>query len=214
MTRGPSPEAVEEPPASLLARLRAEPDRAPEIVALAAAERFAAPAGRFSERLRVQGHPPEEIARKAVRRHTRMARAEGAVGGSGGAITVVPDLVALAWLQSRMVFFVAAAHGFDPAHPMRPAELLALQDLYETPAAARAALDRTGQPIALAYLSSRLDPAGEGTLRSRLVRFVSRRMALRVGARLVPLLSSGVSAVQNGRLTADLGARALRYYGG
>jgi len=214
VTRGPSPEAVEEPPASLLDRLRAEPDRAPEIVALAAAERFAPPAGRFSERLRAQGHPPEEIAHQAVRRHTRMARAEGAVVGAGGVITVVPDLVALAWLQSRMVFFVAAAHGFDPAHPMRPAELLALQDLYDTPAAARAALDRTGQPIALAYVSSRLDRGGERTLQNRLVRFVSRKMALRVGARVVPLLSAGVSAVQNGRMTADLGARALTYYGG
>ena len=214
MSEGPSPEAVEETPASLLERLRAEPERAPEIVALAAAERFAPPARRFAERLRAEGHPPAEIARHAVRRHARMARAEGAVVGAGGAVTVVPDLLALVWLQSRMVFFVAAAHGFDPSHPMRPAELLALQDLYETPAAARAALDRTGRPIAAAYVSSRLDRAGEGTLRSRLLRFVSRRMALRVGARVVPLLSSGVSAVQNGRLTSDLGERALRYYGG
>ena len=214
MTQAPAPEGVEEPPGSLLDRLRAEPDRAPEIVALAAAERFAAPARRFAERLRAQGHSPVEIARQAVRRHARMARAEGAVVGAGGAITVVPDLLALAWLQSRMVFFVAAAHGFDPAHPMRPAELLALQDLYETPAEARAALDRTGQPIALAYVSSRLDRTGERTLRNRLARFVTRRMVMRVGARVVPFLSSGVSAVQNGRLTADLGERALRYYGG
>lgn len=214
MTEAPSPEGVEGPPASLLERLRAEPDRAPEIIALAAAERFAHPARAFADRLRLQGHPPEEIASQAVRRHVRLARAGGAVVGAGGAITVVPDLVALAWLQSRMVFFVAAAHGFDPAHPMRPAELLALQGLYETPAAARAALDRTGQPIALAYVRSRLGPAGERTLRSRLVRLVGRKMALRAGARLVPFLSSGVSAVQNGRLTADLGARSVRYYGG
>ena len=214
MTEAPSPEGVEGPPASLLERLRAEPDRAPEILALAAAERFADPARAFSDRLRGQGHRPEEIAGQAVRRHVRLARAGGAVVGAGGAMTVIPDLVALAWLQSRMVFFVAAAHGFDPAHPMRPAELLALQGLYETPAAARAALDRTGQPIALAYVRSRLGPAGERTLRSRLVGFVGRKMALRVGARLVPFLSSGVSAVQNGRLTADLGARSVRYYGG
>ncbi len=214
MSEAPSPEGAPGPPASLLERLRAEPERAPELVALAAAERFAGPARRFAERLRAQGHRPEEIARQAVRRHARMARAEGAVVGAGGAVTVVPDLVALAWLQSRMVFFVAAAYGFDPAHPMRPAELLALQDIYENPAAARAALDRTGQPLAVAYVSSRLDRAGEGTLRSRLVRLVSRRLALRAGARVVPLLSSGVSAVQNGRLTADLGARAMRYYGG
>jgi hypothetical protein len=209
-----SPDGAAEPPASLLERLRAEPDRAAEIVALAAAERFAGPARRFVDCRRAEGHGPENIARHAVRGHVRIARAEGAVVGAGGAVTVIPDLCALAWLQSRMVFFVAAAHGFDPAHPMRPAELLALQDLYETPADARAALDRTGRPLAVAYVSSRLDRAGERTLRSRLLRFVSRRVALRVGARVVPLLASGVSAVQNGRVTADLGERALRYYGG
>ncbi|MCA1699023.1 MAG: EcsC family protein, partial [Actinobacteria bacterium] len=100
MSKAPSPEGVEQPPASLLERLRAEPDRAPEIVALAAGERFAGPARRFADRLRALGHPPDEIARQAVRRHARMARAEGAVVGAGGALTVVPDLVALAWLQS------------------------------------------------------------------------------------------------------------------
>lgn len=214
MSQAHPPEGAPEPPASLLEQLRAEPERAPEIVALAAAERFAGPARGFAERLRAQGRPPAEIAHEAVRRHVLMARAEGAVVGAGGALTVIPDLAALAWLQSRMVFFVAAANGFDPGHPMRAAELLALQDVYETPEAARAALDRTGRPLAVAYVSSRLDRAGERTLQTRLLRFVGRRLALRVGARVVPLLSSGVAATQNGRLTADLGARALRYYGG
>jgi len=210
----PEADRVEEAPASLLRRLRAEPARAPEIVALAAAHHFAGPARRFVERMRAHGHEPEEIARHAVRRHTRLARAEGAVVGSGGAPTAAADLVALAWLQSRMVFFVAAAHGYDPGHPMRPAELLALQGMYETPAEARAALDRAGRPLASALLDSGLRGRGETTLRHRLLGGVSQRMAMRFGARLVPFLSSAVSAVQNGSLTADLGARARRYYGG
>ena len=207
-------ERVEEPPHSLLGRLRAEPERAPEIIALAAAERFAGPARRYAERGRAHGHSPERIARLAVRRHVRLARAEGAVTGVAGALTAVADLVGLAWIQCRMVFFVAAAYGYDPSHPMRPAELLALQDLYETPAEARAALDRTGRSVAAEYVVSRLSRGGEQALVQRLLRFVSRKLALRLGARVVPFLSSGVSAVQNGRLTADLGARALRYYGG
>src|SRR5918997_1266867 len=160
------------------------------------------------------GPDPGEIPRHAVRRHTRLARAEGAVLGAGGALTAAPDLVALAWLQSRMVFFVAAAHGYDPGHPMRPAELLALQGMYETPAEARAALDRAGRPLASALLDSGLRGRGETTLRHRLLGGVSQRMAMRFGARLVPFLSSAVSAVQNGSLTADLGVRAERYYGG
>ena len=51
-----------------------------------------------------------------------------------------------------MVFYVAAAHGFDPHHPMRPAELLALLDLYTPPTEARARSDGVGStwPMAAA----------------------------------------------------------------
>jgi EcsC family protein len=207
-------ERVERPPESLLKLLRAEPERAPELIALAAADRFAAPARRFAERLGAEGHPPEEIARRAVRRHVRLAQAEGAALGIGGALTAAADLVALAWIESRLVFYVAAAHGYDPGHPMRPAELLALQGVYETPAEARAALDRAGRPLAAALVDRHLGRSGERTLRSRLLGFVSHRMALRLGGRVVPFLSSAVAAVQNGAMVADLGARAQRYYGG
>ena len=198
----------------MLERLRAEPERAPELIALAAAERFAGPAQRFAERMAAAGHPPEEAARIAVRNHARMARLEGAVLGLGGAMTAAGDLVALAWIQSRMVFFVAAAYGFDPAHPMRPAELLALHDLYETPAGARAALDGVGPLLASAFAGRALDRGTERTLRRRLAGFVGRRVARRALGRVLPLVSSPVSAVQNGNLTAELGQRALRYYGG
>jgi hypothetical protein len=160
------------------------------------------------------GHSPEETARIAVRRHTRLARAEGAVVGLGGAVTAAADLVALAWVQSRLVFFVAAAYGYDPAHPMRPAELLALHDLYETPAAARNALDGVGRLLAGALADRTLDRGREQTLRRRLLGFVGRRVAKRAAARAIPFLASPVSAVQNGRLTAQMGTRALRYYGG
>jgi len=202
------------PPESLLGQLRAEPERAPELIALAAAARFAAPARRFVERMRAHGDSPDEIGRRAVRRHVHLARAEGAALGVGGVATAAVDLVALAWLESRMVFYIAAAYGYDPGHPMRPAELLALQGVYETPAEARAALDRAGRPVASALLKSRFDRSRERTLRRRLLGFVSHRVALKVGGRFVPFLASAVSAVQNGNMVEDLGARARRYYGG
>ena len=67
----------------------------------------------------------------AKRRHATLARFEGAATGVGGVITLVPDMVGLAWIQTRLVFFVAAAYGFDPRDPMRPAELLVLMELYD-----------------------------------------------------------------------------------
>ena len=67
----------------------------------------------------------------AKRRHATLARFEGAATGVGGIITLVPDMVGLAWIQTRLVFFVAAAYGYDPRDPMRPAELLVLMELYD-----------------------------------------------------------------------------------
>ena len=93
-----------------------------------------------------------ELARMAKRRHATLARFEGAATGVGGIFTAVPDIVLLAWIQSRLVFFVAAAYGFDPHDPMRPAELLVLRDLYPDPQTAREALDGIGKTVAEAYV--------------------------------------------------------------
>lgn len=214
MTQAPEDERIEGPPATLRERLIAEPERAPELIALAASERFAEPARRWAERMAAHGHSPQEAAQIAVRRHTRFARVEGGVLGLGGMVTSAADLVALAWVQSRMVFFVAAAYGYDPAHPMRPAELLALHDLYETPAAARAALDGVGASLAVAFANRTLTRGREQTLQRRLLSFVGRRVAKRAAARAIPFLASPLSSIQNGRATAEMGERTLRYYGG
>ena len=203
-------ERVERVPRWLWDRLRAEPDRAPELIALAAAEQFAPPAERWAKMM-LAYEPPEKVARTAYKKHVRLSRVEGAALGLGGAFTAAADLVALAWIQGRMTFFIAAAHGFDPRHPMRPAELLTLQGIYPTAAEARAALDGVGKHMALQYIDSR---RGEGELVPKLLKLVARKVAKRSVTRLVPLLSSPVAAVQNARATADLGTRALKFYGG
>jgi uncharacterized protein (DUF697 family) len=200
-------------PESLWARIRAEPERAPEHIALAAAERFAPQAERWVA-MAGAGRTPEELARIAVKKHVRVARLEGAALGIGGVITAVPDLVVLAWVQSRMVFYVAAAYGYDPHHPMRPAELLALQDVYETPAEAREALDGVGKHLAVAMAETALSRGGNRTLRTRLLTFVAKRAATRAAGRLVPFIGAPIGAVENAGATKDLGRRALAYYGG
>ena len=148
-------------PESLWARLRGDPVRAPEHVALAASELHGPAAEAWAQekrgRLAVTGH---ELARMAKRRHATMARFGGAATGIGGFITVVPDIVLLAWIQSRLVFFIAAAYGFDPRDPMRPAELLVLRDLYPDPETARRALDGIGKTVAEAYAGTKLERAG------------------------------------------------------
>jgi hypothetical protein len=204
---------VDEVPSALWERIRAQPERAPEHIALAAAERFGPQAQRWVE-IAGPGHTPESLARTAFKKNVRLSRLEGAALGIGGFVTAVPDLVALAWIQSRMVFYIAAAYGYDPTHPMRPAELLALTGFYETPAEARDGLDGMGKPLAFATVERTLTRDSERSLFNRLRRYAIKRAAKRYGGRLIPFIGAPIGAVENAGATKDLGYRALAYYGG
>ncbi|MFN2616629.1 MAG: EcsC family protein [Thermoleophilaceae bacterium] len=197
-------------PRSLWQRIRAQPERAPEHIALAAADRFGAQAAHWASGAG-QG---KRAARRAVRKHVRLARLEGGALGLGGFVTAVPDLVALGWVQSGMVFHVAAAYGHDPTDPMRPAELLTLTGFYDTPEQAREALDGTGKSLARATVERGLSGGQERTLFNRLLRFAGRQAAERSAGRLVPLIGAPIGALQNGGATKRLGRRAIAYYGG
>jgi hypothetical protein len=202
---------IERPPERLWNRLLAEPDRAPEHIALAAAERFGPQAADWV-RIAGPGHTAEELARVAYKKHVRLARLEGGALGIGGVITAAPDLVALLWLQSRMVFYIAAAYGYDPNHPMRPAEYLALEGLYETPAEARQALDGIGKRMAQAMAERALLSRKSDALHLRLAKYIAKRMARRYAGRLIPFIGAPIGAIQNGSATKQLGQRALGYY--
>jgi EcsC protein family len=202
-------------PSELWERLRADPVRAPEHVALAAAEWHGPAAASWAEakraRLEVSG---ADLARMAKRRHASMARLSGAATGVGGLITLVPDIVLLAWIQSRLVFFTAAAFGFDPRDPMRPAELLVLRDLYPDPQTARHALDGIGKTVAESYMGAKLERAREQAVMSRMLRFAGKRMATRATRRLIPGVAIAFNAIANERETRELADRATRFYGG
>jgi hypothetical protein len=158
------------------------------------------------------GHAPERLAKIAYRKHVRLARLEGGALGIGGVITAAPDVVALLWIQSRMVFYIAAAHGYDPRHPMRPAELLALQGVYSSPAEARQALDGMGKLMAQAMAEKALASRNDDRLHRRLLKYLAKRMARRYAGRLIPFIGAPIGAIQNGAVTKELGRQALSYY--
>ena len=200
-------------PPSLWDRLRADPLRAPEYIALAASERHApAAAAWVAERKRMYAHTPDELAQMAKRRHASLARFGGAATGVGGIVTLLPDLAAAAWIQSRLVFFIAAAYGYDPADPMRPAELLVIRELYPDPQTARRALDGVGTTVAAAYAGSKLQR--EEALAARLARFAGRRLTRRVAGRLIPFAAIAFNAIGNERETRALADKAIKFYGG
>ena len=200
-------------PPSLWERLRNDPARAPEYVALAASERHApAAAAWVEERKQMYAHSPAELAQMAKRRHAALARFGGAATGVGGIVTAVPDLAAAAWIQSRLVFFIAAAYGYDPFDPMRPAELLVIRDLYPDPQTARQALDGAGTSVVQAYAGSKMQR--DEALAKRLTRFVGRRLGRRFAGRLIPFAAIAFNAIGNERETRALADKAIAFYGG
>ena len=199
-------------PDGLLNALRADPARAPEHLALAAADRHGPAA---AEWLASYGRgTPEKLAKAAKRSHARLARFSGAATGVGGFYTVVPDIALMLWIQSRMVFYIAAAYGFDPRDPMRPAELLVLWDLFDDPPAARAALDGASGPLALSATQRKLDKGNEERLTERLLRAGAKRGASRLGGKLIPGFAIFVNSIGNERSTRALADDAIRFYGG
>jgi hypothetical protein len=157
-------------------------------------------------------HTPAELAQMAKRRHAALARFGGAATGVGGIVTVIPDLAALAWIQSRMIFFIAAAYGYDPHDPMRPAELLVIQGLYPDPHSARQALDGAGTRVVQAWVGSKTER--DQTLVARLGKMVGRRMVKRFAGRLIPFAAIAFNAIGNERETRALADRTIRFYGG
>jgi hypothetical protein len=204
--------SARELPPGLWERLRLDPVRAPEHIALAAGRTFAPQAARWADDKRSRYAVQPELARMAKKRHATMARFEGAATGVGGIVTIVPDLVALAWIQARLVFYVAAAYGYDPHDPMRPAELLVLHDFYPDPQTARRALDGVGSTLVEAYVGSRLQR--DEALALRLAKMLGVRSARRLAGRFIPGVAIAFNAIGNERRTRALADRAIRFYGG
>jgi hypothetical protein len=204
---------AEAPPARLWELIRDDPLRAPEHIALAASEKHAPAAATWAgRRRRVYGTNPKTLAQMARRRHATLASLEGAATGVGGFITMVPDLVGLAWIQSRLVFFIAAAYGYDPRDPMRPAELLVLNGLYKDPASARAALDGVGLTVVEAYVGSKV--TRDEAIVSRLARMVGKSTTKKLIGRMIPGFAIAFNSVANRRDTNALAKRAILFYGG
>ena len=205
-------EPAPDPPANLWVRIRTDPLHAPEHIALASSEQHAPAAERWADRRRqVFGTEPRALGQMARRRHVTLASVEGAATGVGGIVTLIPDLVGLAWIQSRMVFFIAAAYGYDPRDRMRPAELLVINGLYADVPSARAALDGVGTSVAEAYIGSKIQR--DEALAKKLMVMVSKSAGKKFG-RLIPGFAIAFNAISNRRDTNALAKRAITFYGG
>ena len=164
----------------------ADPGYAPEHVAAEAVRRLGPEAGAWVARLRSR-YPdasPDGLARIAARECTRLARRRGAAAGTVGALATIG---VFAHAQSRLVLTIAAAYGFDPTSEARARELVRILRV-----------PRFTEPTVAALADSGRLMAG----------YAARALVNRI----VPFGASLVGAVQAGRDSADVAARAVRFY--
>ena len=146
----------------------------------------------------------------AFKKHVRLARLEGGALGVGGAITAAPDMVALLWIQSRMVFYIAAAYGYDPLPPDAPGRVPRAPGPLRHPAPRRARRSTAwASGWRRRWSSARLSGRRTDALHLRLAKYIARRLARRYAGRLIPFIGAPIGAIQNGNVTRQLGrARA------
>ena len=212
---------VRQLPERLWRRLRADPTHAPQHLALAAADRWGEQARQYAERVR-RDHPeatPQQLARMIKSRHALLARMEGAAAGvpasvapgAGTALALLPDVAALAWLQSRMVVHIAAVYGHDTTDQDMAAELLVLQGFYTTTDAARVALTEASKRVATRLVNTYIK-GSTLILLKQLFRYVGIKFTRTGLLKAIPFVAIPLGAVVNETATRSLARRAIKYY--
>ncbi|MFG2043337.1 EcsC family protein [Dactylosporangium sp. NPDC048998] len=186
----------------------------PEMLALAAVERFGGEARRRVEWYRVTypGADGDAVSRAIAREFVRRARRQGFAAGLAGSAGLIVEAAGLGWLQAKLVLHLAAAYGHDPEDRRRAAELLVLQRVHGTVETAEAAVraaemdgarraDRRARASRMTAPLARV--VGAGIVRAATARLVRR---------VVPGAGAIVGYVTAERSTEQLAARAMRFY--
>jgi hypothetical protein len=216
---GADPGETELPPAGLWQKMKADPEYAPEHLALEAVSRLGPQAATWVERTRARypGIPADTVAQIAVRRFTTYARLSGAAAGATGLPGAVIDIGVLAWTQARMVLHIAAAYNIDPADPERATDLLVLQNVHKYTQTARTALavargnesadklfERKSQPTQMSQVFLQLG--------WKLAQMAGVRAAKKMFAKMVPGAAIILGTWANSSATKDLAKKTVALY--
>ena len=206
------------PPGTLWERMRADPQYAPEHLALEAVRRLGPEARRWAEQARQEdpSRTPDALAQQAARRFTHHARLSGAVSGAAGLPGAVADVGVLAWTQARMVLHIAAAYGADPTGTERATDLLVLQRVHKAAEAARLALGvAAGRERASRLFATTAGQPLSGVmvkLGVKLAQMAGVRAARRVFAKLIPGAGMVLGTWANSAATKELAERTMQLY--
>lgn len=165
-----------------------------------------------------------------VKHHIRLAELQGAGGGAAIALAALPalaggpaavaaaaatailgDLVALAWVQQRLVMHIAAAYGHDLGDKARIQEFLNLAGvdlmINSGGAATAGAGTRFGIKAATRWATSKSVEATRS-----MAQLVGARVAKRLFLKGIPVLNVPVGAVVSDVSTRRLAKRAREFY--
>ena len=202
-------------PPGLLRRLLANPTDAPALLAARAVEQLAPRAVRDVRLIRERNPQATdlELALYFKRKYSRAARLEGAGTGAVGIFGLPVDLVALAWIQNRMVLSMAAVYGHDMTdHRDRAADLLILQGVHNAREPAVKAIVKASEKILTRVILRHLRKEAL-VLVKELFRVVgikfTRKALLEKG---VPLVAVPISAGVNQLSTQLLANSAIKFY--
>lgn len=202
-------------PPGLLRQLLANPADAPALLAARAVEQLAPRAVRDVRLVRERNPQATdlELALYFKRKYSRAARLEGAGTGAAGIFGIPVDLIALAWIQNRMVLSMAAVYGHEMTdHRDRAADLLILQGVHNAREPAIKALVKASEK-ALARVILRHLRKDALVLVKELFRVVgikfTRKALLEKG---VPLVAIPISAGVNQLSTQLLANSAIKFY--
>ncbi|WP_051943358.1 hypothetical protein [Streptacidiphilus rugosus] len=190
----PSEDPAEDRARSLLARIRREPSRMPEELAVFAVQQMGPRAGASVERLRsrLPDADPELLREQVIAHGVRTSVTEGAFVG-GPFLAWIPVAFCRALLaQAQLLLEVACLAGRDPRASERAAELLVLQGAYPDTGSAAAALAR-------AAVADAADAASAGHRGGRPAGLwrVTMRMASILGLRQTEATRSSVSRLRH-----------------
>jgi len=210
---------TEAPPGSLWARMRSDPQYAPEHLAIEAVRLLGPEAATWTDHVRAEfpALTADDLAVLAIKRFTTLGRISGSVSGAGELPGAVLDVGVLAWTHSRMVLHIAAAYGLDPAAGERAADLLVLQRVHKGPSTARLALGVAAGRERASHLFSgmavRRPLSGVVVkLGVRLSLMAGVRTAKRVFAKVMPGAKIMLGTWVNSAATRDLADRACCRY--
>jgi len=216
--RSASDDTDDVPSGGLWQRMKADPQYAPEHLALEAVRRLGPGARDWvaDTRARYPGIHPDQVAVLAVKRFTKHARLSGAVSGATGLPGAVVDVGVLAWTQSRMVLHVAAAYGVDPTHRDRAVDLLVLQKVHKIAETARLTLSVAAGRERASELFARSGQAPLGgvmlKLGVKLAQMAGVGAARKLFAKVVPGAAVILGTWANSSATTDLAQRAITLY--